>query len=259
MHVRTELLAWGLASLGAAGFLLLTGVARDPIPGTAAARPSVRPTVAAASEVQALAAGPQQRAPVLAPRVRAKAAEADVQRALRAPRGTERAFLEEFLALERARPGTLEERAGEMLSSVGPKAQKVALLHALERCGSQHHVAWLEHAARSLPDDDDAHGVSVARYALDQLAAAARTDAEALPTLRRLAFETRALSLDLRRSAALALAQESDEIGLGELRSALARESDPVLVAGVVEALRERGASPQAARLVAEYSPSALD
>ena len=93
----------------------------------------------------------------------------------------------------------------------------------------------------------------MARYAVDRLVDAAREDDAAVGALRRLAFETSGLALELRRTAALGLAQNGAEADVGELRIALARETDSVLVAGVVAAVRERPASPQSERLLAEY------
>jgi hypothetical protein len=175
-----------------------------------------------------------------------------IQGAANEPR-TEREFLAGFLAQESARPGALEERAEALIGGSGSNAEKVGFLRALEQCGSPQHLVWLERSVSSLPAESGPHGVSVAHYALQRLMATARTNGAALGALRRLAFEARGLEPDLRRSAALGLAQGAGEAELGELRAALAREADPLLVAGVVAALRDRPASVQSARLLAEY------
>jgi hypothetical protein len=243
-----------LLVLGAGGFLLLAYVdwhsSREAVvsPSTLSADGSSEPVLARAMllperHVQRAASTASTEDASLAPRIEKTAA---------APR-TEREFLEAFLDLERARVGTLDERAQALLSGNGSNAEKVAFLRALEQCGSQQHMAWLERSASSLPDESGPHGVSVARYALERLTAASRTDAAALGALRRLAFETRGLAPDLRRSAALGLAQNASDMEVGELRASLARETDAVLIAGVVAALRDRPASPGTARLLAEF------
>ncbi len=264
IRVRQAQLA--LLGLGATGLLLLAGVDRSSTP-QAIAQPSAQPAVDCSEPILSRAVLDSERQPARQ-RLSARTAEGPlaprpIDRAAAEPR-TEREFLAEFLALERARPGNLEERAEALVSGTASNAEKVAFLRALEQCGSQQHLMWLERSTSSLPDDSGPQGVSVARYALERLVAAARTDGEALSALRRLAFEARGLAPDLRRSAALGLAQSAGESELGELGVALARETDAVLVAGVVAALRDRPPSPQAARLLAAFDaadpiPSSVD
>jgi hypothetical protein len=167
----------------------------------------------------------------------------------------EREFLAAFLALERAEPGALAERAEAVLAKGGPRAEKVALLRALEESGSKERLRWLEHAARTQPDDSGPDGVSVASFAIGELVAASRAERAARPALLRLAFETRGLAPALRRSAAVGYARNADDLELDALRVPLARENDELLVAGVLAALGERTESPLAARLLAAFAP----
>lgn len=246
----------GLLVPGAAAFVLLTSVARGLRP--AAARSNVAPGGAiAAASAPACSSGqrePLARTPCATSRAhRSGGAPSTVGG--REPR-REREFLAGFLALEHAHPGALAERAETLLAGDGPGAEKVAFLRALGESDGEAHLRWLEHAVRALPDDSGPHGVSVTRYALGELATVARTEPEALQALRRLAFETRDLAPDLRRSAALGLARFGDEAQLGELRVALAREDDELLTAGVLAALSERPDSRQSVRLLCELSPS---
>jgi len=200
-----------------------------------------------------------EREPVLEhSRARVGRAQASVREPRARGARKEREFLDEFLALERAQPGALVARAEEVLASAGPPAEKVALLRAIEGAGSQERLRWLEHAVRTLggdPGDPGEDASSVASFALGELVRASRVEREARPALLRLAFETRGLAARLRRDAATGYARSAADPELETLRVPLARESDPLLVAGVVAALRERPECPRAARLLDELAP----
>ncbi len=263
-HASSDPLLLGLLGLGAVGLLLLGGAARGPRatapPGTALTPPGGPGLLSEPAPVVATA----EREPVLRG---GSCPRPDVGDPGAAPRHTgalgarkEREFLAAFLALEDAQPGALEARAEAVLAGDGPPAEKVALLRALGEAGSQEQqLRWLEHAVRSLPDDSGPHGVSVASFALGELVDTAPLEREARTVLGRLAFETRGLASGLRRSAAVGLARNGDELELGGLRVSLARESDELLVAGVLAALSERPECPQAARLLQEFSPASRD
>jgi hypothetical protein len=252
MHVRWGRLTLGLLSLGISGFLLLAGVYRVAEPAAVCFPGNVPESVPSDSPLASVVP-PLERSSIHE-QPRALREDDGLGASLAQERSAtprkEREFLAGFLALENARPGALEERAQAVLSGNGPGAEKVALLRALERSGSDQLLAWLEHAASARPEDSGPQGAAVARYALGRLVETALADEGARPILRRLAFETRTVAPDLRRSAALGLAHSAGEADVGALHVALARETDVVLVAGVAEALRERSDLPQAGRLL---------
>jgi len=245
--------------LVAVHLMLLVSSARAPRPWSPFAAESAS-APAAESPAPALADPGPRREPVLGLGRGTDADEVDDGAAPRAkakPRGArkEREFLAGFLALAREQPGELEALAARVLAGDGPPAEKVALLRALERSGSSERVRWLEHAVCTLPDDSGPHGISVASFALGELVATAPADRAARQSLWHVAFEARALAPGLRRSAAAGFARGGEDRELGALRVVLARESDELLVAGVLAALRERPECPMAVRLLDELSP----
>ena len=172
--------------------------------------------------------------------------------ARRASARSEREFLTAFLALARREPGALEARARTVLDGVGPAPEKVALLRALEQGGSRESIAWHEHAAHG-SDESNADAVSVASYALGALASRAARDSDARAALARLAFERPEPAIALRRQAASALARSGDAAELEQLRVALLREQDELLVRGALASLAERPDVPVAQRILASF------
>ncbi len=255
-HAGSGSLLLGLLALGAAGLLLLARAARQReegapacAAGACAAPWGAGPTAAQAGEPLA---GEREALAARGPR---PAAAVDARAQAPAARGArkEREVLAGFLELEHEHPGALEERAAAVIEGDGPAAEKVAMLRALGEGEPGPHLRWLEHAVRSLPDESGPEGVSVARYALDELVAAARAEREARAVLARVAFEVPELAPSLRRTAAAGLARDAAEPELQGLRAALAREDDEQLVAGVVAALRDRQECPPAAWLAQEF------
>ena len=262
MQAGSGLLLLAFAGLAAVHVLLLVSTAGGPRSGAATSALAAAPEGAPA---RTPATSTPTREPVLGlgcPTGSGEAAEApeageSAAREAKKPRGArkEREFLTGFLAMVREQPGELEARAEAVLAGDGPRAEKVALLRALEQSGSKERLRWLEHAVRTQPDDSGPDGVSVASFALGELVAAARAEHEARPVLWCLAFETRGLEPGLRRNAAVGYARCANDLELDGLRVALAREDDELLAAGVLAALRERTECPRAARLLVEFSP----
>jgi hypothetical protein len=236
---------------------VLVGAARETRTAGREAAPLVRER--SAIPAPELATPPERRELVPgAPAARNDAAtETPVAAGARRGARKEREFLAGFLALARAQPGALEVRAAEVLDAVGPAAEQVAFLRALEQSRSAERLRWLEHAVRALPETTAGpHGVSVPSFALGELAAAGRHDRAARECLRRIAFAERELAPASRRAAALGFARAAEERELDALEVALAHEEDELLVAGVVAALRERPEHPRAVRLADAFSPA---
>ena len=148
-HTSSDPLLLGLLGLGAAGLVVLSVLARGSRPAILV---SSTPAPVEGARVATALPMSGEREPVPAHERSATAGEPEVvsastQAGGKAPR-KEREFLQDFLALERARPGALAERAGELLAGGGPSAKKVALLRALGESGSKEHLRWLEHAVR---------------------------------------------------------------------------------------------------------------
>jgi hypothetical protein len=248
-------LVLGLIGLGGAGLLWLSSVTRP------ADTARLERSTPAGSVTRDEAPGPLgsvavAREPV-APGAPACAPHADLEvddDGLSAGNATERECLSSFLALARDQQGTLESRAEALLDGTGPAPEKVALLRALERTCSSESLRWTEYAARTQPDDSGPQGVSVASFALDELARRAERDPAARSALLRLAFEPGDQAIELRRRAAAVLARVSDGSELGLLTPALLRQPDELLIQGVLAALQERPGVPQAERILATFS-----
>lgn len=161
----------------------------------------------------------------------------------------EREFLAGFEALAASTPGALEARAAEVLDGDGPLAEKLALLRALRSSASPHSLAWHEHAVRG-------DGAELARAALAALLRDAGRDGAARSAIERLAFESPALALTLRRSAAVGFARHCDEAGLARLGAELTRQIDALLVEGALVAVAERDPSAGRTRLLLAHGRS---
>ncbi len=158
----------------------------------------------------------------------------------RAPRpGSERGLREKYLALEAAHPGHLAAHSQEWLEGPRPAAEKVAWLLALNDSDASAALTWLEFACK-LDDPASAHGQAPAAFALESIARSSVADAGARAALGRLAADSAAVDVALRRRAASTLAALGDASDLQGLGQALLRESDEALRAGVVVALEAR-------------------
>jgi hypothetical protein len=156
--------------------------------------------------------------------------------------------LAEFTALA-ASPGALEARAAEVLGGDGPLAEKAALLRALRSCASPQSLTWHEHAVRAGDAD-------LARTALTAIVRDAGRDGAARSALARLAFEPPALASELRCRAAAGFARHCDEDGLARLGIELGRQTDALLVEGVLAAVAERDPSTGRTRLLLAHGRS---
>jgi len=250
------LLLLALLGLGGAGSLLLSGSTRVSPEDATRSELVGGETALPSGELQTEVALPH-RAPVLEHRRGPRTPAEFPGRCSASPAPVpvkEREFLAAFLALERAQPGALETCARNVLESDDPPAEKVALLRALEESGSSAAARWLEHAVRTLPDDSGPHGEALPSFALDRLARLAGKDELPRAALARLAFEERDLAGSLRRRAAAAFAAVCSGPELDFLRVRLARETDELLVAGVLSALEPRSELPDVRRVLDEFS-----
>jgi hypothetical protein len=209
-----------------------------PVPG---ARGEVAASSVGLDELEALAPARRERA--------ASPATSATERDLRAA----------YLRRARSEPGSLERLAAGVLASDGAKSEKVALLLTLDDVRSPETVAWLEHAAKSLPDASNAEGESVPSFAIRRLSRRAADDSAATAALGRLAFESSDLAPELRRRAAAGYAARCPAAEIAALAPRLSRERDELVIAGVLAALEARERDPAARRLLDRFDRPAAD
>ncbi|MCB9898567.1 MAG: hypothetical protein H6825_11225 [Planctomycetes bacterium] len=155
----------------------------------------------------------------------------------RAPRaGTERAFLDAFLALSATRPDGLDLGfAREVLSDGHPRAEKFALLRALDTTHAPAQIEVLDLVLQLEPEG------SLPERAVSDLGRLASDDARARDVLEDVVRGR--LPVDdpsLRRRAASHWAASADDAGLARLLAHLDVEQDALLTAGVAQTLGTR-------------------
>lgn len=158
-----------------------------------------------------------------------------------------------FVALERAEPGSLTDRANALLSGNGPTPEKVALLRALRDTASPATAHWLDFTIRKFGDANDVRAQALSTFALEQLAELAGGDSGAGAALHGLAFDSAGVAVELRRRASAAFAAACPLDDLSELSSQLWRERDELVIASVLSALEPRRSEPQVQGLLAVH------
>lgn len=146
----------------------------------------------------------------------------------------------EFLRQEQARAGALGEVASDVLAGDGPRAQKIALLRALQDAPAADAMHWFEHAVRTLPDLAGARGASVPSFALGLIARAAPREPAARAKLAELAFRAPEVLASLRRRSAALYAAHCPVNELGDLRRQLLQEPDKSIAGAALAAVDAR-------------------
>jgi hypothetical protein len=160
-----------------------------------------------------------------------------VSRSDRTPR-KESEFHAVFLRIAASGTEALEQAVRSALAADGPDCQKVAALRALcdARCPTTEDL--LVAAIEDLPDVSGPRSESVPRFALRLLVERASCDAGARRALERVAWDApMPVRSALRTAAAMALAATATEDEIWRVASQLRSETDPLVVAGAVEAL----------------------
>lgn len=152
-----------------------------------------------------------------------------------ASRWGEREHYEHFLALPASE---LAKAAGPLLRGDGPDCAKVALLRALDDRDREAAMPWLAWVLRELPDQSKAASVSVPAFVVRFLSEAAPHDRSARDVLWDATWGAQRMAPSLRGRAASAFASSASEEELALLQVELSTESDPLVRAGVLQALQ---------------------
>lgn len=223
-----------------------------------AAAPSVEGSSAVVDDPRGVAHPLAERefVPALAPPASESApdaADALASRPSALAHASERELYAGFRRQVQAGASAIDEIAAKVLAGDGPRAQKVALLRALQDAEAPSALDWIEYAVRTLPDVGGARGESVPLSALGLMERAASRDPDARERLARLAFESPGIHVNLQRRAAEHYAMHCELTELGELRHRLYRATDDSVRAASLAALDRRANEPYLQRWLAEF------